>query len=273
MTTGRGRAGAASVIVAFLRKDALLAVSRKVPFVFEAVSILFVLFEFLLLSKIVPANEVEGGYFSFAVTGLVVTVFVVAGVSVIAGSVRQEQLQGTLEVTLSAGLAQPKLAAGLAAYPIVSGVVRAAALIGIAAAVGARAPAGVTSNWGLATAAVVIGSISFVAIGLMAASLVLVFRQAAAVSTWLLTLLTLAAGATFPQRLLPDWAQTLSEVSPVTQALRLVRKATLEGAPLARGLTGLGVLLLMAAAYGVLALGALTFALRWGRRAGDLAQY
>lgn len=265
--------GVLAVAGAFLRRDALVAASQRVPFVFDVLSVVFVLLELLLLSRIVGPNEVAGGYFAFALSGLVVALFVFAGVSVVAGAVRQEQWQGTLEATLSAGISAPRLAAGLVAYPMISGIVRAFVMVAAGALLGARVAPGVASGWGVALAALALGTISFVGIGLIAASLVLVFRQAAAGTGWLLTMLTFAGGVVFPVRLLPEWVRSISRLSPLTQTLQVVRRAVLVEAPL----YSLRMALLGLAAMGViwmaLALAALKLGLRRARKNGTLAQY
>lgn len=259
-----------SVARAFIRRDFQVALSYKVPFLFDFVGAFFVVFEFYYLSQIVPERQATGDYFGFVVTGLVVTTFLVSGATVVAGNIRQEQVQGTLEVTLSAGLSMPELSLGISAYPVIAGAIRAAIYALLAAALGARIPG---ANWGLAMVTLAIGSVSFVAIGLLAVGLVLVFRQAAGAVGWLLGAATLLAGVVFPLELLPGWLHFLSGLSAATWTLRTARDALLAGASWASEWRSLVVLGTMGLVYAAFALIGLSWGLGHARRTGGLSQY
>jgi len=258
-----------SSALAFVRRDLQIALSYRLPFVFDVVGAFFVIFEFSYLSKIVPATSQTGDYLGFVATGLVVTTFLVSGASVVANNIRQEQVQGTIEVTLSAGLGLGALSFGISAYPMIAGAIRAAIYAALAAALGARITG---ANWSLAIATLAIGSVSFVAIGLVAVGLVLIFRQAAGAAGWLIGLATILAGVVFPLELLPGWLRFLSGLSAATWTLQTIREA-LEGAtwsdewPAVVLLTGMGVV------YAALAQAALSFGISHTRRTGSLAQY
>jgi ABC-2 type transport system permease protein len=257
-------------LTAFLKRDFRIARSYRLPFAFEFLSALFVVVEFSLVAKLVPPDEVIGGYFAFVTVGLVLGAFLASGLSLIATSVRQEQVQGTLEAVLSSGLATPALAGGISAYPMILAVVRAIIYVTLGALFGAKMP---HANWPLAAAGLALGSISFTGLGLIVVSLVLVFRQAAGVTTWLVSMLTFAAGVIFPLRLLPGWLESLANLSPATQTLRLARDAMLDGAPWSSSWLNLAILVGMAAVYGSLALVTLAAGLRRARKTGGLAQY
>jgi ABC-2 type transport system permease protein len=256
--------------MAFIRRDLQIAVSYRVPFLFDVVGAFFVIFEFYYLSKLIPHSAPTGDYLGFVATGLVVTTFLVSGASVIAANIRQEQVQGTLEVTLSAGLPLPALSLGISSYPVLAGAVRAAMYVVLAAALGARVP---DANWGLAVAALAIGSISFVAVGLMAVGVVVVFRQAAGAVGWLLGAATLLAGVVFPLELLPGWLRFLSGLSAATWTLQATRQALLQGAAWSEGWTSLAILAAMGVVYATLAMLVLWAGLRYARRTGSLSQY
>jgi ABC-2 type transport system permease protein len=255
---------------AFARRDLRIALSYRFPFVFDVVGAFFIVFEFYYLSKLVPEGGPTGNYLGFAVTGLVVTTFLISGASIIATNVRQEQLQGTLEVMLSSGLSLTSLSLGMSAYPMISGAVRAAIYASLAAAMGARVP---DANWSLAIVTLMIASVSFVAIGLVAVGLVLAFRQAAGAVGWLLGAATLLAGVLFPIELLPGWLRFLSGLSAATWALQVTRSAMLEGGTWSSEWRGIVVLTLMGAAYVLLALLAISQSLLYARKTGSLSQY
>lgn len=259
-----------TTIGAFLRRDAQVAVSYRVPFVLEALSALFVMLTFSLLARLVESGRVPGGYFSFAATGVALTAFLQAGLSVVSANFRQEQVQGTLEALLSTGASTGGLAAGMAAYPVAFALARAAIYALVAAALGARVA---DANWGLAVGATMLGAVAFAGLGLVASALVLTIRQAAGAIGFLVSLLGLAGGALFPLDLLPRWARILGEVSPFTHALRLTRRALLEGSTWADGAGSLAILASVSLAYAALGMGALRMAIAWSRRRGGLGEY
>jgi ABC-2 type transport system permease protein len=256
--------------LAFARRDFQVAMSYRLPFLLDFVGAFFVIFEFYFLAELVPETASTGDYLGFVATGLVVITFLVSGASVIAANIRQEQVQGTLEVTLSAGSSLPGFSIGIACYPVLAGGVRAMTYGLLAAALGARVPG---ANWGLAVAALAIGSISFVAVGLMAVGLVVVFRQAAGAIGWVLGAATLLAGVMFPLDLLPGWLRFLSGLSAATWTLQTTRRALLHGGTWSEEWPSLLILAIMGVAYAGLALAALSVGLRHARRTGSLSQY
>jgi ABC-2 type transport system permease protein len=159
----------------------------------------------------------------------------------------------------------------MAAYPFVSALWSAVIYVVVGALAGARAEPG--ANWLLALTALGIGAISFVAIGLVGAALVLIFRRAAAATGWLVAVLSLAGGELFPTALLPGWFRALANVSPYTQTLRLIRSAVLEAGGWADAASTLIVLAVMALGYGAIGIGTLAVGLRHARRTGSLGQY
>jgi ABC-2 type transport system permease protein len=265
------RASVRDAFAAFLRRDVRVAISYKAPFAFEVAGIAFTVLTYIFVSRLIAPGRVPGGYFAFVLIGLTVSGFLGAGVYQLAANLRQDQVQGTLEALLASGMPLGGLAAGMAAYPFVSALWSSAIYVIVGGLAGARAESG--ANWLLALTALGIGSISFVSIGLVGAALVLIFRRAAAATGWLVVVLSLAGGELFPTRLLPAWFRVLADLSPFTQALRLIRTALLEGGGWADGASTLIVLSVMAIGYGAVGIGALILAMRHARRAGSLGQY
>jgi ABC-2 type transport system permease protein len=269
-TSERGGGAGWPVVRAFLLRDVQVAWSYSFPFVLEVAAAGFTILTYSFVARLVPAGAVPKGYFSFVVAGLVGAAFLQAAVSVLAGNVRQEQVQGTLEVILSHGLPVPVLAAATATYPLLAAAVRAAVYVALAAAFGARAPG---ANWGLGVAAMAVGSVSFAGIGLVGAALVLVLRRALAATGWLISMLALAAGVLFPTRLLPGWVRSVAEVSPFTLTLRLARGAVLEGGSWGDAWPSLGILGVEAVGWGLVGIGALWLSLARLRHTGDAGLY
>jgi ABC-2 type transport system permease protein len=267
----RRRASVRDAFAAFLRRDLRVAISYKIPFILEIAAIAFTVLTYIFVSKLISPGRVPGGYFAFVLIGLTVSGFLGAGVYQLGSNLRQEQIQGTLEALLASGVPIGGLAGGMAAYPFVSALWSSVIYVIVGAIAGARAEPG--ANWLLALTALGVGAISFVAIGLVGAALVLIFRRAAAATGWLVAVLSLAGGELFPTTLLPGWFRVLADLSPYTQTLRLIRTALLEGGGWADGASTLVILALMALGYGAIGVTALALGLRHGRRTGSLGQY
>ena len=257
-------------IRAFAARDLEVALSYKIPFVLEIVGSAFAILTVWFVAKLVGPEIVPGGYFPFVVAGLVVSAFVDAGLSALGSGLREEQLTGTLEATLSSGLRPTALAAGMSAYPMVSAVFGAVVYTAMAAALGARIGG---ANWSLALSAVAIGSVSFAGLGLVGAAIVLVVRRAAGAVGWLVAVLALGAGEFFPPDLLPGWVQKLALLSPFTWCLEIVRRSVLEREGWSDAWRAILVLIAMAFVFTGLGIWALTAALQHARRRGTLGQY
>jgi len=257
---------------AFLRRDLAIAASYKVPFVLDLVAVLFGLLEFWFLSRIVEPTAVAGGYFPFVVVGLVATSFLAAGIITASMTLRQEQVQGTLDVLVNSGVRPWVLVGGLAAYPLLAAFVRAAILLALIVVIDPRLGI-TTADWGVVIVALGLGSACFVALGMVTSALVILFRQGAGAASWLMTMLVLIGGIAFPRSLLPGWLLPLSELSPLTQVLTLTRDALLSGLTWTQAFPGIATLVVMAAAYSLLGGLVVAAALRRARKTGTLSQY
>ena len=257
-------------IGAFLRRDALVAISYRAPFVLEVFSTIALLITLSLFGRLVPDDAVPGGYFAFATVGIALLAFAQAGLGVVASNFRLEQVQGTLEVVLSAGVSTAGLAAGMAAYPMAFATGRVAVYAVVGAGMGAIGGEG---NSGLALAAVGLAAVSFAGLGLIAAALVVTIRQAAGAVGLLVTLLALGGGVGFPRELLPGWASSLGTLSPLTHALDVARAALFRNASWESEAPGLAALLGLALASLGLGFATLVLALRRARRRGAVADY
>lgn len=271
MSWGERGAAPLRALSAFFKRDLRIALSYRLPFLLELAAIAFTVLMYFFVAELVPAGRVPGGYFAFVLIGLTVSSLLSAGVSALGANVRNEQIQGTLEALLASGLSVPALALGLAAYPMAAGACSAVVYLLVGAIAGVHVWP--HANWLLALAAMVLGSVAFVGVGLVGAALVIVFRRAAAATAWLMAVLALVGGQLFPLDLLPDWLEALSALSPFTQALALTRAAVLEGVGWLGSLGRLAILGVEVIACVTLGLWSLARGLRHARRTGGVAQY
>jgi ABC-2 type transport system permease protein len=258
-------------IRAFLLRDLQVARSYPLPFILEVLSILFTVASYFFLSKLVDPLQGGADYFSFVLLGLLVSVFLSGGLYAIGSNVRHDQLQGTLEPLFASGLSPRTMAAGMASYPVVAASVSASIYLLVGVLAGASFSA--DANPSLTLAALVMGAVSFVGLGLVGAALVLVFKRAAAMTGWLVALLTLAGGEFFPVILLPTWFERLSALSPYTQTLRLVRDSALAGVSWADAWPTFLLVVAMSAASLAVGVTALARGLALARRSGGGSTY
>ena len=88
------------------------------------------------------------------------------------------------------------------------------------------------ANLGGAALILLVGSVSFLGFGIMAAVLPLLFPERGEEMTFVISsILLLVSGVYYPISVLPDWMEPLATVSPATYVLAGMRAALLEGAP------------------------------------------
>jgi ABC-2 type transport system permease protein len=89
------------------------------------------------------------------------------------------------------------------------------------------------ADLGTAAILMLVGSVSFIGIGMMAAILPLLYVERGAQMTVVLqSVLLLISGVYYSIDVLPGWMQILSRLSPATYILDGVRKALTEGVPI-----------------------------------------
>ncbi|MGQ0715654.1 MAG: ABC transporter permease [Gemmatimonadaceae bacterium] len=213
----------------------------------------------------------EGGnYFGFLVVGMLAFSFMSVALSAVPGAIASGIGTGTLEAMLATRAPLPALLSGLVGYGFAWTAVRAALTIVVAVMLGVRLSAE-QSALALLILSLIVGA--YAGLGLMAASMVLVFRTAGPFPKVVLLVSSLLGGVYYPTSVIPSWIQTLSDVVPLTYGLRALRRVWLDGIGLGGVAADVATLLGIAAV--LFAVGAAMFAaaLRHARHAGTLAHY
>jgi ABC-2 type transport system permease protein len=193
--------------------------------------------------------------------GTVVWAYLRAVFANVGEMVAWERWEGTIEYTMMAPISRLAHMLGVSLFSIIYGLVRSALLLGVLALFFSVD----LSNANLEGAAVVllVGSISFLGFGIMAAVLPLLFPERGEEMTFVISsILLLVSGVYYPISVLPDWMEPLATISPATYVLAGMRAALLEGTPT----MALGPVILP-----ILILGALTLPIGiaifgWGER-------
>lgn len=198
----------------------------------------------------------------------------------IASTIAYERWEGTLEYTFMAPVSRLVHLAGVNFSAIGYSILRTAIVLGGLLLI---VPIKLTGGNLLGVLVVMlVGSLAFMGLGLMAAVLPLMSPEKGEQATNIFqSILLLISGVYYPVAVLPHWLQPLSAISPATYALSACRKlmgiegATtgsdhLVGAPLRAVLPELGILLLMGVVLIPLGLLVFNMAEQWVKRTGKL---
>ncbi|MEA2623909.1 MAG: type transport system permease protein [Chloroflexota bacterium] len=188
--------------------------------------------------------------------------------TVIAEQVAWERWEGTLEYTMMAPVRRVSQLMGSVGFAVVYGLIHTAAILTILMLFFGLDLT--HANFGTAVVMMLVGSLSFVGIGMMAATLPLIWVERGAQMTFVLqSVLLLVSGVYYSISILPDWMQLLAKFSPATYVLEGVRKGLIDGAPIDTLWNDIWPLAIMAVAFiplGVWVFGkAEQFAKRTGR--------
>ena len=149
----------------------------------------------------------------------------------IAETIQVERWEGTLEYTFMAPIRRYTQLLGSCVYAMGYGLVHTAVILVVMMIFFRQLDLSV-QNVPTAMVFVVLGSFSFVGIGMMAAILPLLYVERGAQMTFVLqSCLLLVSGVYYPVEVLPPWMQVLSTLSPATYVLDGVRAGLLDGVP------------------------------------------
>ncbi|MHB8437641.1 MAG: ABC transporter permease [Acidimicrobiales bacterium] len=271
---GPGRVRWAGVLSAYLRRDGVLAVSYRLPFVMGIVQSLlglpFLYFLSRLVGRHIALTATNGNYFSFAVLGSSLLLVFSSTIVSVAQRMRTDQTTGTLEILFAMPLRPMVVVMASAAYQVCYALGAAAAGLMLAVALGMRFHVSAASLV-LAVVALVAALVLFVAVGIVFAAYTLVFKRGETLTGLVTSGLTILGGVYYPVSLLhPAALRWLADALPFTWAITVLRSALLDAqTPLARlaqvigsAVVGLGI-----------ASWLLSRALDHARRSGMLGQY
>ena len=262
------------IVRIFARKDLRVALTYRLSFVLGIAATFYGLLSFYFVTRVIGDSATVGtpeDYFRFIVVGVVLSNVLRASVSTAAANARRDQLEGTLEVLATQPVSPLALALGWSALPVTQAVLDGILTAVVAIPLGFS---GFSPDW-ISTLVVLLTSVvAFLAIGFLGAALVLAIQQGVGVMGFATAGMALVSGAVFPVEVLPGSLQLLSDLSPLTYALRAMRGAMLEGQGLGALLDdGLGILLIQCAVLLPLSALVLAGAMRYARARGTLARF
>jgi ABC-2 type transport system permease protein len=258
---------------ALITRDFLIARSYRIAVVLDVILGSLNLLVYFFISKTFdnpdPASlGAAPSYFAYAAVGVAMTTVINAATATVSQRMRQEQLTGTLEATVSQPISPTSLAAGASGLPFMSATVRAAVYLSISVLLfNLDLP---NADWPGAAAVLLASGVALSSLGVASAGMVMIVKRGDIIVSLAVFALGLFSGAIFPISVLPDWLQPIAKVAPTRFSFDGLRSALFGG-----GDWGTDVLVLCAYAVVLVpaALWAFDAALRWAKRAGSIAEY
>jgi ABC-2 type transport system permease protein len=266
-----------SVALSFLKRDISVSISYRLSFLLQFGGIFFSVATFFFLSqlfsdRLVSQLEAYGGdYFSFVLVGIAFTGYMGLSLSSFAGSIREGQMTGTLEIMLLSPtrLSVILLSSSLWPYLLTTINVLVYFLVGIFV-FGVRLS---QANYLTAIIVLLLSIASFSGIGVLSAAFILWTKRGDPISWIFGSLSSLLAGVYYPITVLPDWLQPVSKFVPMTYALDAMRLAMLKGYSLFEVRNDVFALLGFSLILTPLAFLAFRIALKRAKMEGSLTQF
>jgi ABC-2 type transport system permease protein len=180
-----------------------------------------------------------------------------------------ERWEGTIEYTLMAPITRLTHLTGHTAFAVVYSMFHTAVILGITAIFFDIDLSKANLIGG--TVILLVGSISFIGFGVIAAILPLLFPEKGSQMTHvIISLLLLVSGVYYPVSVLPAWLQVFARYSPATYVLEGTRAALLNGTPTAALWEYVAPLIVMGAIMVPIGLWCFRVAERYAKRTGKL---
>ncbi|MDW8048163.1 MAG: ABC transporter permease [Nitrososphaerota archaeon] len=213
-----------SLIASFIARDFKIWWTYKFWLTLDISGIILFVATYYLFSlitspqQIIEAGYTRGGYFTFALIGISFQQYVFFAVQSINMSVREEQMNGTLETVLSSATDFKSFLLGETCfYFIVSSIFLFISLL-LGAFLGAEfhlTPSTILSTLILSTLLIA----SHMAIGILSSGIIMKTKQGNPI-TWAFSWMTqLVSGVFYPLRLLPWYLEWIGRVFPLTYSL------------------------------------------------------
>jgi len=255
-----------------IRRDAILFFSYRTQAISQTFSLLFSLALFYYIARLLHATTLgtSHDYFAFVVIGLVIMQSLITTVGVIPGAVRQELVAGTLERFLVSRFGALSGIVAMLLFPTLSAFATGLIMLVLATTIfglhlAATAP--------LAIPVALLGSVAFAPVTLLLVATVVVVKQAAVGTQFVMAGISIIGGLYFPVSLLPDWLRWAAYAQPFTPAADAMRHLLVGSKPQYSMLMDLLRLVGFALVLFPLSLWTLRRAIAFAQRRGTIIEY
>jgi ABC-2 type transport system permease protein len=261
----------------FIWRDFIEETSYKLSFAMQFVGIIISALTYFFLSKLLGGVGVKylepygGNYFSFVLIGIAFFSYLGVSVRSISSTIRSGQTLGTLEALLVTQTGIPTIILSSSLYSFIWASFRVAVYLIIG-----------TFFLGLQMGqANIVGALiillltitSFISIGIISSSFVMVLKRGDPVG-WIFTSMSgLLGGLYFPISVMPEWIQTVSYLLPVTYALEGMRMSLLKGYGLSELMPNIVALIIFSVIMVPLSIFIFEYAVKRAKHDGSLTQY
>ena len=264
-------------LLAFLKKDFLTESSYKLSFlfnvfgVFVSVAIYYFIDKLFGNSAAAQLKEFGVGYFAYVLLGMAFFSYIGVGLGSFSERIRTEQLQGTLEPILMTPTGISIILFSLAIWNLL--VATFDMLTFILLGIFLFKINFYNINMFSTLVVLILTIAAFSSLGIISASFIMVFKRGNPVGWIISSLEGLIGGVYFPITVLPEWAQLLAKLLPITYSIRAIELAVYRGYSLWQIKTEVGFLLLFSLVLLPLSFYSFKFAVKKARKSGSLAQY
>lgn len=266
-------------IFAFVARDFRLFVSYRMQFFLRIISVLAVVTTLFFISKIFagftdPQFSQWRDPLATWLTGLAVLNYFMTGFSSLANSIRQEQMQGTLESVLLTPINLPTVIVASSAWDFLETTFFSFLYLFFG-----RVFFGVQFRGSvfLAVLFLLLTTVVLACLGILSASFAMVFKRGDPFAIFLGAGSALFSGVFFPTQLLQTYAGpalgSISLILPTTHGLDGIRQVLIEGHGLAQVIQPLSILLGFLVVLLPFSLWVFGRAVRRAKREGSLIQY
>jgi ABC-2 type transport system permease protein len=254
-------------------RDFQIARSYRLAVLLDLTLGLLNLLVFYFIAKTFAGSHPSGlgpapNYFAYAGVGVAMSVVINAATGLVATTIRNEQLTGTLEAMLTQPVTSASLAIGMSTLPFAMAFVRAVAYLLLGSLLlGLNFP---DANWAGVIAVLASSGVALSSLGVTSAAIVMIIKRGDVVISLAVFALGLFSGAVFPITVFPDWLESIAKVLPTTQAFDGLRAALFGGSGWEDEVL---VLALYALPLVPLSLWAFSASMRRAKRSGSVAEY
>jgi len=218
-------------VAAFAGRDFLVLRSYRFAlasdFGWGVVNLLVYFFISRLIGLPVEDLGAAAGYFEFVVAGIVASLVLGAVTTETSDRIREEELTGTLEIVVAQPVRAELLALGYAAFPVMFALVRV--LLYLVIAITFLDFDAASADWIGVGAVLLASAAGFLALGIVAAAVTIVFKRGGRVADLAVFAMTFLGGALFPISTFPSWLEPLGRMMPTRFAFDGLREALFAG--------------------------------------------
>ena len=263
--------------LAFVKRDFMITTSYKFSFFLQLFGIFLSVLTFYFIAKMfssasIPSLEPYGGdYFSFVLIGIAFSGYLTTGLGSFSGSIRSEQMMGTLEAMLVTPTSTPFIIISSSLWSFIFTSIRVMVYLLIGVFLFDVNISSVNIFGALLVLALTI--ICFSSIGIISASFIMIFKQGDPINWAFSAVSGLLGGVFYPITILPGWLQNFSYLLPITYSLRAMRLALLQGYSLEALTPDIFALILFSIILLPISVTIFKYAVRRAKREGSLALY